>query len=154
MILLSEPLYARPTTTILARMVLNNSPEGDSGAVEAHTLSSYADASVHVNVCSGFAQAVIEQTSRKEDDGTYIVLMQSVEHPKAPTPVGAWWQWFTPVRAEVCAGGRGSTQGPRLGQGADTDADSLVKQCCFAAGLIDGTHSAEAAARCFCLCQL
>ena len=54
-------------------------------------------------------QAVIEQISRKEDDGTYIVLMQSTEHPKAPLPAGPWWQWFTPVRAEVrVAGNAGS----------------------------------------------
>ena len=45
---------------------------------------------------------MIEQISRKEDDGTYIVLMQSTEHTKAPLPAGSWWQWFTPVRAEVC----------------------------------------------------
>ena len=46
---------------------------------------------------------MIEQISRKEDDGTFIVLMQSTEHPKAPLPAGPWWQWFTPVRAEVCS---------------------------------------------------
>ena len=42
---------------------------------------------------AGGPQAVIEQISRKEDDGTFIVLMQSTEHPKAPLPAGPWWQW-------------------------------------------------------------
>ena len=43
----------------------------------------------------------MEQTWRRDEDGTYIVLMQSTEHPKAPLAPGSFLHWFHPVRAEV-----------------------------------------------------
>ena len=38
---------------------------------------------------------------RKEDDGTYVMLISSVEHAKAPVEAKPWWQWYHPVRAHV-----------------------------------------------------
>ena len=54
-------------------------------------------------------QAVLEQTWRVEEDGTYIVLMQSTDHAMAPQYPGSWLNWFQPVRAEVS-----SRHGPSL----------------------------------------
>lgn len=47
---------------------------------------------------------MVEQTWRVDEDGTYIVLMQSTEHPKAPPAAGSWLNWYRPVRAEVRPG--------------------------------------------------
>lgn len=44
---------------------------------------------------------MVEQTWRLEEDGTYIVLMQSTVHAKALAPPGTWLNWYRPVRAEV-----------------------------------------------------
>lgn len=46
-------------------------------------------------------QAVLEQTWRLDEDGTYIVLMQSTEHAKAPQQPSSLLNWYRPVRAEV-----------------------------------------------------
>lgn len=44
---------------------------------------------------------------RKEDDGTYVVLLSSVHHPKAPVLQAPWWHWFSPIRAHVSFQGSG-----------------------------------------------
>lgn len=46
-------------------------------------------------------QAVLEQTWRLDEDGTYIVLMQSTDHAKAPQQPSSMLSWYHPVRAEV-----------------------------------------------------
>ena len=38
---------------------------------------------------------------RRDDDGTYVVQMQSCEHPAAPEPLPATCAWFAPVRCRV-----------------------------------------------------
>lgn len=39
--------------------------------------------------------------ARRDDDGTYVVQMQSCEHPAAPEPPPATCAWFAPVRCRV-----------------------------------------------------
>ena len=38
---------------------------------------------------------------RREDDGTFVVLMQSVEHPEAPLREPPFYNWRAPIRAQV-----------------------------------------------------
>lgn len=38
---------------------------------------------------------------RREDDGTFVVLMQSVEHPGAPLKEAPFYSWRAPIRAQV-----------------------------------------------------
>ena len=38
---------------------------------------------------------------RREDDGTFVVLMQSVEHPDAPLREAPFYNWRAPIRAQV-----------------------------------------------------
>lgn len=38
---------------------------------------------------------------RRDDDGTYVVQMQSCEHALAPEPAPACCAWFAPVRCQV-----------------------------------------------------
>ena len=45
----------------------------------------------------------MEQTCRVDEDGTYIVLMRSTQHPQAPPAAASLLHWFSPVRAEVWA---------------------------------------------------
>ena len=40
---------------------------------------------------------------RREDDGTYVVLMQSIDHPLVPRTDPPFYQWTSPIRAEVGA---------------------------------------------------
>ena len=38
---------------------------------------------------------------RREDDGTFVVMMQSVEHPAAPAREPPFYNWRAPIRAQV-----------------------------------------------------
>jgi hypothetical protein len=38
---------------------------------------------------------------RRDDDGTYVVLFQSTEHPSHPQPPRPWWNWWAPIRGNV-----------------------------------------------------
>ncbi|KAK9791394.1 hypothetical protein WJX73_002054 [Symbiochloris irregularis] len=42
---------------------------------------------------------------RKDDDGTYVVLISSSEHRDAPRQERSWWQWFAPVRMQMDSSG-------------------------------------------------
>jgi hypothetical protein len=54
---------------------------------------------VHANCheCS----ALLLRKCRREDDGSYVVLMHSVEHPAVPHTEPAFFQWTAPIRANV-----------------------------------------------------
>ena len=38
---------------------------------------------------------------RREDDGTFVVMMQSVDHPAAPAREPPFYNWRPPIRAQV-----------------------------------------------------
>ncbi len=38
---------------------------------------------------------------RREDDGTFVVMMQSVDHPAAPAREPPFYNWRAPIRAQV-----------------------------------------------------
>ncbi|EIE22257.1 DUF1336-domain-containing protein [Coccomyxa subellipsoidea C-169] len=44
---------------------------------------------------------VVKRTWRREDDGTYVVLMQSIDHPLVPRTDPPFYQWTSPIRAEI-----------------------------------------------------
>lgn len=49
------------------------------------------------------SRGVYGVTCRREDDGTYVVLMQSTDHPLVPRNDPPFYHWATPIRAEVGA---------------------------------------------------
>lgn len=48
---------------------------------------------------------VVSETWRVDDEGTYILLYQSVEHPDAPRRPAPVYDWTTPVRLQLPAAG-------------------------------------------------
>lgn len=63
---------------------------------------------LHRLACSAHLQAQLHalipcarMSGRRDDDGTYVVQMQSCEHPAAPEPAAAVCAWFAPVRCRV-----------------------------------------------------
>ena len=47
---------------------------------------------------------------RREDDGTFVVMMQSVEHPAAPAREPPFYNWRAPIRAQVTRASHGRPQ--------------------------------------------
>ena len=47
---------------------------------------------------------------RREDDGTFVVMMQSVEHPAAPAREPPFYNWRAPIRAQVASSLHGRRQ--------------------------------------------
>ncbi|CAK0780512.1 hypothetical protein CVIRNUC_005077 [Coccomyxa viridis] len=46
-------------------------------------------------------EVVIKRTWRREDDGTFVVMMQSVDHPAAPAREPPFYNWRAPIRAQI-----------------------------------------------------
>ena len=46
-------------------------------------------------------RALTAMLRRREDDGTFVVMMQSVEHQNAPAREPAFYNWRAPIRAQV-----------------------------------------------------
>ena len=55
-------------------------------------------------------EALTGMLRRREDDGTFVVMMQSVEHPAAPTREPPFYNWRAPIRAQVTRAPHGCRQ--------------------------------------------
>lgn len=46
-------------------------------------------------------EMVVEQSWRQEENGVYLVMSSSKDHPAVPVAEAPWYHWFSPVRAQV-----------------------------------------------------
>lgn len=46
-------------------------------------------------------ETVVKQLWRQEENGVYLVMSSSKDHPAAPVAEAPWYHWFSPVRAQV-----------------------------------------------------
>ncbi|KAL3133701.1 hypothetical protein ABBQ32_008199 [Trebouxia sp. C0010 RCD-2024] len=50
-------------------------------------------------------EMVVEQSWRQEENGVYLVMSSSKDHPAVPVAEAPWYHWFSPVRAQVISAG-------------------------------------------------
>lgn len=48
-------------------------------------------------------ETVVEQLWRQDENGVYLVMIHSMDHPAVPVNDLPWYHWFSPVRAQVHA---------------------------------------------------
>ena len=46
-------------------------------------------------------ETVVEQLWRQDENGVYLVMIHSVDHPAVPEYEQPWYHWWSPVRAQV-----------------------------------------------------
>ena len=46
-------------------------------------------------------ETVVEQLWRQDENGVYLVMIHSKDHPAVPIADTPWYHWFSPVRAQV-----------------------------------------------------
>ena len=46
-------------------------------------------------------ETVVEQLWRQDENGVYLVMLHSKDHPAVPVTEAPWYSWFAPVRAQV-----------------------------------------------------
>jgi hypothetical protein len=46
-------------------------------------------------------ETVVEQLWRQDENGVYLVMVHSMDHPAVPVNDVPWYHWFSPVRAQV-----------------------------------------------------
>ncbi|DBA69003.1 TPA: hypothetical protein ACH3X2_013170 [Trebouxia sp. C0005] len=50
-------------------------------------------------------ETVVEQLWRQDENGVYLVMVHSMDHPAVPVHDVPWYHWFSPVRAQVISAG-------------------------------------------------
>lgn len=46
-------------------------------------------------------ETVVEQLWRQDENGVYLVMIHSMDHAAVPIVERPWYDWFSPVRAQV-----------------------------------------------------
>ena len=44
---------------------------------------------------------VVEQLWRQDENGVYLVMLHSKDHPAVPVTEAPWYHWYSPVRSQV-----------------------------------------------------